>query len=338
MMDLSGGLPSSDDLPNLDPGGDLATGENHAFWMFDNSGAFALLNCHVQAGGVPGETWPDWPTRRVGFALAAPGERLLVDWAVETGTTADSLVVGGWTFRCVEPFVRWTATYRGNPRDTTTTENRNGVVDLTGERTPVEVDLELAMALPPWIQGDFAEDMAGRSTGLSFIGIPRYEQLYRVEGEIRIDGAAHPISATGLRTHRYGERTLTLMKGHSWLTALFPSGRAFGSMRFPDPADGDLFREAWVTGDDGPTGARLIDSPWLTSLDCVGEQWTVELDTHDGPTEIRGETLAVSYSMGLGVNHTPGSYVLAHGMGRFEWDGETTCGLIERSAPIEAFA
>jgi hypothetical protein len=344
MMDLSGGLPPSDDLPILDPSADLVAGENHAFWVFDDAGEFALLNCHVQAGGgpgqpfVPGQTWPDWATRRVGFALAAPGERLFVDWVIESGTTADSLVVGGWVFRCVEPFVRWTATYRGTPCATSVTKQRNGLVDLTGERAPVEVDLELSMALPPWIQGDFAEDLPDRATGLSFIGIPRYEQLYRVDGEIRLDGVSRPISATGLRTHRYGARTLTLMTGHSWLTALFPSGRAFGSMRFPAPAGGDLFREAWVTGADALIGARLIDSPWLTSLDCVGEKWTVQLDTPDGPAEIRGETLAVSYSMGLGVNHAPGSFVLAHGMGRFEWDGETTCGLIERSAPIEAFA
>ena len=310
----------------------------HAFWVFDDAGEFALLNCHVQAGGVPGQPWPDWSTRRVAFAIAAPGKRLFVDWVVEHGTTADSLVVGGWTFRCVEPFVRWTATYRGTPRATTAAETRAGVVDLSGERAVVEADLELSMALPPWIQGAFAEDMPGRDIGLTFIGVPRYEQLYRVVGEIRVDGITHPIAATGLRTHRYGRRTLTLMRGHSWLTALFPSGRAFGSMRFPDPAGGDLFREAWVTGASGLVGARVLDSPWLTTLDCVGETWTVTLDTPDGAAEIRGETVAVSYSMGLGVNHAPGSYVLAHAMGRFEWDGEQTYGLIERSAPIEALS
>jgi hypothetical protein len=337
-MDLSGSLRAKNDLPILDPGADLEAGENHAFWIFDDAGEIALLNCHVQAGGVPSQTWPDWATRRVGFAIAAPDERLFIDWVVESGTTSDSLVVGGWTFRCVEPFLRWTAKYRGAPRETTTTEQRDGVIGLTGKRTPVTADLELSMALPPWIQGDFAEDMPGRDTGLQFIGTPRYEQLYRVAGEIRIDGVAHPISATGVRSHRYGPRTLTMMKGHSWLTALFPSGRAFGSMRFPDPAGGDLFREAWVSGDDGLVGARVLDSPWLTSLDCIGERWTVKLDTPDGPTEIHGETLAVSYSMGMGVDHTPGSYVLAHGMGRFEWDGEITCGLIERSAPIETFS
>lgn len=338
MLDMSGGLRPADDLPILDPAADLDAGENHAFWVFGDTGEFALLNCHVQAGGVAGQTWPDWSTRRVAFAFATPGERLFVDWVVEHGTTADSLVVGGWTFRCVEPFVRWTATYRGTPRATTTGENRAGVVDLSGERQLVEADLELTMALPPWIQGAFAEDMPGRDIGLTFIGIPRYEQLYRVAGEIRVDGVAHPIAATGLRTHRYGRRTLTLMRGHSWLTALFPSGRAFGSMRFPDPAGGDLFREAWVTGANGLVGARVLDSPWLTELDCVGETWTVTLDTPDGPAEIHGETVAVAYSMGLGVNHAPGSFVLAHAMGRFEWDGEQTYGLIERSAPIEALS
>ena len=334
-MDLSGGLASNLDAPILDPNADLVAGENHAFWVFDNAGEFALLNCHVQAGGVPGQSWPDWETRRVGFGIAAPDDRLFVDWVIENGTTADALVVGGWTFRCVDPFVKWTATYRGRPRASTVAEHRAGVVDLSGERGEVEVDLELSMALPPWIQGDFAEDLPGRETGLMFIGIPRYEQLYRATGEIRLEGVAHPIEATGLRTHRYGQRTTALMAGHSWLSALFPSGRAFGSMRFPGPGGADLFREAWVTGPDGLVGAKLLESPWLTSLDCTGETWTVALDTPDGPAEISGETLAVSYSMGMGVNHAPGSFVLAHGMGRFTWDGEVACGLIERSAPID---
>ncbi len=335
-MDLTGGLPASDDLPILDPARDLAIGENHAFWVFDSNGEYALLNGHVQAGGVPGQSWPSWDVRRIGFAIAAPHERLFVDWAADPGTTHDTLVTGGWTFRCVEPMLRWTATYRGTPVATTTTQQRAGVTDLAGERAPVEVDLELSMAMPPWIQGQFAEDLPGRETGLTFIGVPRFEQLYRANGSITVDGVQRPLEATGLRTHRYGNRTLVKMRGHSWLTALFPSGRAFGSMKFPDPANGgDLFREAWISGPDGLLGASLIDSPWLTKLDCTGETWSVALDTVDGPTEIKGETVAMSCSMGMGVNHAAGSYVLAHGMARFHWDGETAYGLIERSAPIE---
>ncbi len=335
-MDLTGGLTASDDLPILDPARDLAVGENHAFWVFDNHGEYALLNCHVQAGGVMGQTWPAWDVRRVGYAITAPNDRLFIDWAVDPGTTHDTLVTGGWTFRCIEPMLKWSATYRGAPVVTTTTEHRRGVNDLAGPRAPVEVDLQLTMAMPPWVQGDFAEDLPGRDTGLTFIGIPRFEQLYRASGSITVDGVQRSLEATGLRTHRYGARTLVKMRGHSWLTALFPSGRAFGSMKFPDPVNGgDLFREAWVSGSDGLVGARLIDSPWLTRLDCTGETWSVQLDTPDGPTEIQGETVAVSYSMGMGVNHAPGSYVLAHGMAKFTWDGETAYGLIERSAPIE---
>lgn len=335
-MDLTGGLDPNVDYPNVDPARDLTVGENHAFWVFDDEGEYGLLNCHVQAGVlVPGQPSPGWGTRRVAFAIAAPGDRLFVDFAIDPGSTSDSVITGGWTFRCVDPFKRWTATYRGSPRVTTTSETRNGLIDLDGERTPVEVDLELTMALPPWIQGDFAEDLPGRDEGLHFIGIPRYEQLYRARGEICHDGQTHAVSATGLRTHRYGPRSITTMLGHSWLSTVFPSGRGFGSMRFPAPDGTDLFREAWVTGESGLVAARLVDSPWLTSLDCIGETWTVNLETPDGLTEIQGETLACSYSMGLGANHAPGSLVLAHGMARFNWDGEEACGLIERSASID---
>jgi len=335
-MDLTGGLSPAIDPPNIDPARDLAIGENHAFWVFDDEGDYALLNCHVQGGaGVGQGDPPPWDTRRVAFAIAAPHDRLFVDFAVSPGTTADTLRVGGWTFECVEPFVRWNATYRGTPRVTSTTETRDGIMAFEGERASFEADLELSMALPPWVLGDFAEDRPGRYEGLSFIGIPRYEQLYRVEGQIRHDGDAHQINGTGLRTHRYGTRSVTTMRGHSWLSAVFPSGRAFGLMRFPGDNGEDLFREAWVAGPNGLVGAALIDSPWLTALDCVGEKWTVTLGAEAGPTEIHGETLACSYTMGLGVNHAPGSLVLVHGMARFEWDGEVACGLIERSAIVD---
>jgi hypothetical protein len=335
-MDLTGGLDPALDPPNVDPSRDLAIGENHAFWVFDDKGEYALLNCHIQGGaGVrPGEP-PPWDVRRVAFAIAAPEDRLFVDFAVSPGTTADTLNVGGWEFRCIEPFKRWSAKYRGTPRVTSTTETRNGVIGLDGERTEVKAELELSMALPPWVLGDFAEDRPGRQEGLAFIGVPRYEQLYRVEGEIRHDGGEHVISATGLRTHRYGPRSLTTMRGHSWLSAVFPSGRAFGLMRFPGEGGEDLFREAWVADASELVGARVVDSPWLRALDCVGETWTVSLVTPDGPTEVQGQTLACSYTLGLGVNHTPGALVLAHGMARFEWDGEVACGLIERSASVD---
>jgi hypothetical protein len=336
-VDLTGGLQPSVDRPNLDPAADIEAGENHAFWIFDDTGEYALLNCHVQAGGpqLPGQPPPAWDTRRVAFGIATPGDRLFVDFVVDAGTTSDTLNTGGWSFRCVEPFVRWTATYRGSPRVTSAAETRKGLIDLEGERAPVEIDLELKMALPPWIQGDFAEDLPGREEGLLFIGIPRYEQLYRMQGEIRHDGRTRALVGTGLRTHRYGPRSTVKMLGHSWLSTVFPSGRAFGSMRFPAADGSDLFREAWVSEGDDLAAARVIDSPWLKSLDCVGETWTVMLETAGGPAEIQGETLAVSYSMGLGANQTPGSLVLAHGMARFRWDGEEACGLIERSASID---
>jgi hypothetical protein len=335
-VDLTGGLDPTDDRPNLDPARDLDIGENHAFWLFDDAGEYALLNCHVQAGGMvaPGQSLTDWASRRVVFAIAAPDDRLFVDFAIGPGSTPDELVVGGWTFRCVEPFRQWEAHYRGTPLVTTATETRSRMVDLDGERAPVEIDMTLEMALPPWIQGAFAEDRPGRDDGLRFIGVPRYEQLYRAEGEIRHDGATHALHTTGLRTHRYGRRGMGGMNGHSWLSAVFPSGRGFGSMRFPGPDGEDLFREAWVTGDSELVGARLVDSPWLRSLDCVGETWKVVLDTPGGPTEIDGETIACSYTMGLGVNPSPDAFVLVHGMARFRWDGEEASGLIERSAPM----
>ena len=127
---------------------------------------------------------------------------------------------------------------------TSTTETRGGVINLDGFACARRGRLGTVDGVAAVDSGWLAEDLAGRGTGLLFIGVPRYEQLsYRAVGQIpSTTGVRIAVSATGLRTHRYGPRSIVAMRGHSWLTALFPSGRAFGSMRFPGEGGTDLFR------------------------------------------------------------------------------------------------
>ena len=343
---LHGGLPPEADYPILEGEADLSAGENHAFWFFDNAGRHSLLNCHIQGGGsVPAgsvvagtyQKFPDWRTRRIVFPLTGPDGELFVDFVIAKGAEADGYLIGGWEFRCVEPFKRWTGRYRGRPRRTSRAETMRGIIDLDGPRVAVEVDVDCEMALPPWVQGDFAEESPGREWGLLAIGTPRYEQLYRVTGAVRIAGRdEYRFTGTGLRTHRYGKRVATTVLGSSWLSAVFPSGRSFGSLQFLDGEGRARYKEAFVTdAGGGLVAVRATETPWLEGLDCIGRRVAFAYEGPNGSGRIEGEVLHAAYNYGIGVDRSPGALDFCHTMVRFRWDGEESVGMMELGMLID---
>lgn len=343
---LSGGLASALDYPTLDPAADLAAGENHAFWFFDNEGRYSLLGCHIQGGGSVGagsvvtgayQPFPDWRTRRIVFPIAGPGDELFVDFAIGGGAEPDGYALGGWEFRCVEPFKHWTGRYRGTPCLTSRAETMSGIIDLSGPRVAVEIDLDFDMALPPWIQGDFVEESSEKQWGQFVIGTPRYEQLYHATGAIRVTGRdEYRFTGTGLRTHRYGKRVATKLVGSSWLSALFPSGRAFGSQQFLNGEGVCGYKEAFVTDAAGCFFAvRATRVPWLERLDCIGRRIEFAYEGPHGPGLIEGDVLKAAYNYGIGIDRNPGALDFCHMMTRFRWDGEETVGMVELGMLVE---
>lgn len=339
---LNSDLPHRDDYPILDPAADVSAGENHAFWFFDDKGQYSLLNCHIQGGGTvpPGrviagdyQAFDDWQTRRIIFPISGPGGELMVDFAIGRGAEADGYELGGWTFRCVEPFERWTARYRGTPRLTSSEETRVGVIGLDGPRIRVEIDLECTMVVPAWIRGKFAQNIPGMERGMLVTGLPRYEQLFRASGEMRVAGRApYPFTGTGVRTHRYGRRLVTQswFLGSSWLSAVFPSGRAFGLVQYLGDEGVTCYSDATVTDDQGKLiMARVLETPWLESYDIIGRKFKIGFDLPNGPTWINGEVIATAYNYGFGVDRTSGIANWCHTMSRFRWDGEEVYGMME---------
>lgn len=348
---LTGGTDPEIDYPILDPKADLTAGENHAFWFFDDKGEYALLGCHIQGGGSVGagkvvnrmgeggyQQFTDWETRRIVYPFAGPGEELMVDFAIEPGAVRDGFEdLGGWTFKCVEPFVRWSAKYRGSPLLTTRSAALKKPVPIDGPRIPVEIDFEMRMALPPTFRGTCAEDLPTKDMGLASTGMPRYEQLYRVEGEIRIQGRRpYSFNGTGIRTHRYGKRTIQPnMFGSSWASALFPSGRGFQSTEHRVQPGVRFFSETWVTDESRiPTKARIVSGPWFDSFDCVGKKFELVIETQKGETVIEGEVLKAAYNYGMGIDHSQGALAWCHTMSRLRWDGEEVLGMTEVGSPV----
>jgi hypothetical protein len=142
---------------------------------------------------------------------------------------------------CLEPFRRWRYEFKGITYETLSQAAVSGPLpDRSPERATVEIDLTLAMAPPPWVQGTLSEtalaEMRGQG-GLSTDGF-RYEQLLWVEGTVVVNGKTHKLSGGGLRTHRAGKRNLDGFFGHTWASAIFRNGRGFGFQLLQSTPDG----------------------------------------------------------------------------------------------------
>ena len=241
-------------------------------------------------------------------------------------------------FRCVEPFQTWTMSYAGEAVQTTTESLIRS--EAGGARVPIEFDVEAHMAVPPWIQGALSGEAADKlKTAVEggFMGGPRYEQLFRATGSVRVGGAGHDFSGTGLRIRRQGVRKLEGFWGHCWQSALFPSGRGFGYIAYPPRPDGSAsYNEGYLFTGDGPlVPARVVQAPWLGRIQAAGEDVAVVLESDQlGQVRIEGETVVSTFDLMLRAEmpNFPGLY---QGGARYRWDGEETYGMIERSSPME---
>ena len=63
------------------------------------------------------------------------------------------------------------------------------------------------------------------------MGGPRFEQLFRATGRLRVGDESWALNGGGLRIRRAGVRRLARFRGHVWQSSIFPSGR--GVRRLP---------------------------------------------------------------------------------------------------------
>jgi hypothetical protein len=226
-----------------------------------------------------------------------------------------------------------TVTYDGTALDTTAHALARG--DLDGPRIRLRVDVELTIAAPPWVPGTMNDDAAEvfhQGFAGAFIS-PRYEQLCTSRGTVRAGDDEWSFTGTGLRIHRQGVRDVGGFWGHCWPSALFPSGRGFGGLAFPERPDGQpTYNEAYVFDGERMIPAILVDAPWLRRLQPFGEDVVVTLRTADGDLRIEGETI-VSACMAGGTHHEFAPALQQAGV-RYRWDGEETYGMMERSIPV----
>ncbi|MGA9613420.1 MAG: hypothetical protein WBS15_18145, partial [Mycobacterium sp.] len=257
------------------------------------------------------------------------------------------LGAGGLGFRCIEPFDTWTMTFDGKAVQTSSQDLIEGRKD--GPLVDVSFSVQATMAVPPWVQGALSAESGERlktSIEGNLMGGPRYEQLFRATGTLKVGADEHGFTGTGLRIRRQGVRKLAGFWGHSWQSALFPSGRAFGYIAYPPRPDGEpTFNEGYLFDGDGDLiPARVVEAPWLTHLKPAGEDVAPVLESPTGTVRIDGETILSThdvyhddkmFSSQALKQEMPGFPALQQAGVRYRWDGEEAFGMLERSNPLD---
>jgi hypothetical protein len=348
-IDLTGGIDPSREYVFADRPDNPEMRDSVSLWVADDRGEVALPRIGIEAVAA------NWDAHDIQVNVAFPDGRVfrlrenrrsLSAYGLDGRPTV--LGAGGLVFRCIEPFNTWTMSYEGKAVQTSSLDLVEGKKD--GPTVDISFQVLAMMAVPPWVQGALqpdADKQLKTSIEGNLMGGPRYEQLFRASGGIRVDGGQEQkFEGSGLRIRRQGVRKLAGFWGHCWQSAVFPGGRAFGYIAYPPRPDGQpTFNEGYVFHGDGALiPARVVQAPWLTRLQPLGEDVSLVLETGDGTVVIEGETVFSThdihhdddmYSMHALKAEMPSFPALQQAGVRYRWEGEETYGMLERSNPLD---
>ena len=347
-VDLTGGIDPERELAFARRPENPEMRDSVSFWVSDDVGTVGLPRVGIEAVAANWEAHGLQVNVAFGdgraFRLRMDGPR----WPAEDPSGHPTILGGGpLGFRCVDPFRVWTMTFDGTAVQTSAADLVAGRKD--GPTVDVAFEIDATMAAPPWIQGSLlpeAKALLEGSVEGDLMGGPRYEQLFRATGVVRVPGEAHAFTGSGLRIRRQGVRRLSGFWGHCWQSALFPSGRAFGYIAYPPRPDGEpTFNEGYLFDGDGALiPARVVEAPWLTKLQALGQDVSLLLETDAGPVRIDGETILstydihhddVTFSNQALAQEMPSFPALQQAGVRYRWEGEETYGMLERSYPLD---
>ena len=352
-LDITAGIDPAWDriLPSRPQQADLR--ESVSMWISDDRGRFGLPRFCLEAVGS------QWDERGIQANIAFPDGRVLIGTGgfkalptVNAKGQAAVLGAGPLAFECVEPLRRWRMTFRGKAYETTVADQARGIT--SGPLREVTIDVVADMAVPPWLPGEAAAGNQAENVSsltakhIGGVGGSRHEQLFRCRGQFAIRGEqALEFTGTGLRIHRVGVREMAEFRGHCWQSALFPSGRGFGSLAFPGSAgDNSGFNDAFLFDGQRMIPARVVEAPWMKRFVASGGAVDIVLESELGITRIGGTSHDSTLTQ-AGVplfgdwvvdgQRPPVPFPFHQGGARYTWDGETAYGMVERSYPVVQF-
>lgn len=309
--------------------------ESVSIWMFEENGAFAFPRMGIEAESA------SWNNRRLQGNFSFADGRVLngagvgpAPPAIDAEGRPTIIGAGPLTFRCIEPFRRWSVTFDGPVIDGHISEQIEGKLKTRKPTTAVRLQAEMTMATPAWVQevsGDLASMSEKDAANAQAMGLGhRFEHHFRAQGTFEIDGRKLNFKGTGTRIHRQSIRRLDGFVGHCWLSALFPDGRAFGCLVYPPLADGtERYNDAVIYQNGRMIPARVVKTPFLRRIVFAGDDVSVELESELGLTRIAGVTALSTFRVG---NPDIGGLNLQQGAALFTWDGQRAYGMVERSS------
>ena len=336
-VDLTGGLEAGREYVFGSQPDDPEMRESVNAWIWDAGSDVGMPRIGVEAVA------DQWDTHDIQVNVATADGRVLnllgpgkVHPAAGPDGEARVLGAGPLSFELVEPFRHWRMHLDGLATERTVEEQIAGEAADRAPSVPVEMDIDIRAAVPPWENGALlpeAKRVLDEQDEGALMGGPRFEQLSRAAGTVRIGDAEHRIDGGALRVRRQGIRRLGTFRGHAWQSALFPSGRAFGYIAYPARDDGlPTYNEGYIFEGDGDlVPARVVEAPWLQRLVPSGQAVPVVLESDRGTVRIEATTVLSNFSIMGGIGANPDFPVLQQAIVRYTWDGETANGMMERS-------
>lgn len=342
MVDLTGGLSADREFVFAEQPSDREMRESVNAWIWDDGDDLGFPRIGVEAVA------DQWETHDVQVNMALADGRVLnifepgkVHDPLGADGQARRLGAGPLSFELVEPFRHWRMHLNGSAVENHVDRQMRGEGPAGGPRVPVELELDIRSAVPPWENGGLLAEAARvleeQEEG-ALMGGPRFEQLFRMNGRLRLDGEERELRGGGLRVRRQGIRRMARFWGHAWQSSVFPSGRAFGYIVYPPRDDGKpTYNEGYVFDGDGPLiPAKVVQAPWLRRMVPRAEPLEVVLETVDGRTEtIQGRTVVSTFSA-IPVTEEVSFPVLQQAIVSYTWGDETASGMMERSTLPEA--
>ena len=346
-FDITGGLDPAVDWPLQGKPDDPEMRESVNVWISDDEGRFGFPRVCIEAVAS------EWDYRGVEANFAFSDGRVLIGangYRPYPPKIVDGKVVtmnaGPLTFEMVEPLRRWKMLFDGPAYESTIARTVAGELGGPGRR--VIIDVDMVMGAPPWVQGEKAMQSGDKVTmaAVGGVGGQRHEQLFTCAGTFEIQGEPKlSFKGRGLRIRRTGRRDTGEFPGHCWMSALFPSGKAFGALAFPPRRDGTpAYSEAFLWDGQGKVACSVLEAPWMTSFTPHGGPVDLVLDTGQGQVKISGRThnstfiaagnpMFGNWAIG-GVKAVGGGLPFHQGDALYTWDGESAYGMIERSLPV----
>jgi len=334
--DLTGGLPVEREyvLAERPEQDDIRDAVN--VWLEEESGRFGM-RIGIEALSQ------EWDAHDIWLDIAFPDGRTLSrrgNGPTHSAIAADGKPrirgAGPLRFECVEPFKLWTVSFKGEAAEITAEGLITNPAPEERVMRDIEFDIEMTMAVPPWVPGSLLTEagavLSGGEQG-EFMS-PRYEQLFRARGELRVGDERFSFKGQGLRIRRQGFRKFDGFWGHCWQSCLFPSGKAFGFNIYPPRSDGKPnYAEGYIFEGDGTLVPALpIDVPWLVKLRTGGDDVPLELETVDGRrVHIEGTSFANLRSRGS-VVLPPDFPIVQQAHVHYRWGDEEATGMMERSS------